>query len=332
MSACVRALAAWVALAATVTSADDSAPGWRDPPPVADRPQLKDRYPDRRVSFPGDVNGIPDVVFSSLQGYRPLTLDLYVPSKPRGSMPLLLFVHGGGWWSGHARHAGAFQDWPRVLAAVSARGYVVASVNYRLSAEAAFPAAEFDVKTAISWLRQNADEYSIDASRVGLWATSAGGQLAALAGTSCGEESLALPGNGNAINSCVQAVANWYGVHDFASQFSSSVLAPAVAQYLGCRGPCTQRLVRLASPSTFIDGSDPPFLLIHGALDKTVPLAQSTDFHSRLRAAGVKSRLHVIQGVDHSFIGATPEATRAASLEALKITLEFFDDELRERE
>jgi len=90
--------------------------------------------------------------------------------------------------------------------------------------------------------------------------------------------------------------------------------------------------VRLASPIRFIDGSDPPFLLVHGARDQTVPVAQSTTFHAALQAAGVRSQLRVIDGADHSFIGATPADTRAASLQAFHATVDFFDCALRRKD
>lgn len=329
MSVSFRSVAAALMLAASALAAARSPASLNHTPEVADRPQLEDRFPERRVYFPGGVTAFPDIAFSSGQGFRPLTLDLYVQERRSKALPVILFVHGGGWWSGHSRHAGAFADWPRLLSSVAAHGYVVASVNYRLSAEATFPGAQFDVKSAIAWLRRNADRYSIDTARVGLWGTSAGSQLAALAGTSCEVESLALPVNQDRQNTCVQAVVSWYGVHDFESLVLHAPLAPPVAQYLGCREGCDEQVVRLASPVSHVDSTDPPFLLIHGALDEVVPVAQSTKFHARLQSAGVESRLHVIQDVGHSFIGASHEATRRASLEALNLSIQFFDCALR---
>jgi acetyl esterase/lipase len=98
------------------------------------------------------VSGLPDLVYSTLSGFRPLTLDLYVPANPvSGGAPVIIYVHGGGWMSGHTRHSGAFENWPGVLASLAGRGYVVASLNYRLSSEAPSPAAEQDVKSAVRW-------------------------------------------------------------------------------------------------------------------------------------------------------------------------------------
>src|SRR3954470_10251158 len=138
-------------------------------PRVGSAPVLEDRYPERRVSFPDDVVGFPDLTYSSLAGYRPLILDLYKPARSGVPLPLVIYLHGGGWQGGHTRHSGAFEDWPGVLASIAARGYVVASVEYRLSGEAAFPAAVQDVKAAIRWLRTHATEFGIDKTQAVVW-------------------------------------------------------------------------------------------------------------------------------------------------------------------
>jgi acetyl esterase/lipase len=228
-----------------------------------------------------------------------------------------------------------------VLASIAARGYVVASLEYRLSSEAAFPAAIQDVKAAIRWLRTHASEYGIDRQRAVIWGGSAGGQLAALAGTSCGVAALEPPGAAanqrpepGAESDCVQGVIAWYGIFEFATLGSQSAAGNANAsdppaaprRYLGCpHSKCTPRAAAAASATTYIDAKDPPVLMIHGVNDKTVPIQQSRDYLAALRAKGVPAELVEVPGVDHSFIGATPEATRAASLQALRKSLEFID-------
>src|SRR6185295_4740813 len=118
-------------------------------PPTGAKPVLEEPYPERRTQFPGGVIGLADLTYESLAGFRPLRLDLYRPASTSTPHPLVLYIHGGGWTSGHTRHSGAFENWPAVLAAIAARGYVIASVEYRLSGEAPFPAAIQDVKAAI---------------------------------------------------------------------------------------------------------------------------------------------------------------------------------------
>jgi acetyl esterase/lipase len=310
-------------------------------------PVLEDRYPERRTAFAGGVVGIADLTYSVLPGFRPLRLDLYEPPGAPGSHPLVVFIHGGGWMSGHTRHSGAFEDWPGVLASLAAKGYVVASVEYRLSGEAPFPAAIQDIKAAIRWLRARALQYGIDRQRAVVWGGSAGGQLAALAATSCGAAALrptapppalggrAVPRPEDSESDCVQGLITWYGIFDFATIAAQSgpdgpqrlgAAETAPSRYLGCAlSSCSPAILAAASAASYVDSNDPPALLIHGTVDHTVPVQQSRDFYALLRSKGVSAELVEIPGVDHSFIGSTPAATRAASLLALQKSFEFID-------
>jgi len=331
----MKILATLALLALTSGVASGDAPSAGVEPAIGTKAVLEDRYPERRVVFPGGVAGLSDLVYSTVAGFRPLTLDLYLPPKPvSGGAPVIIYVHGGGWMSGHTRHSGAFENWPGVLASLAGRGYVVASLSYRLSSEAPSPAAEQDVKSAVRWLRGNAARFGIDKRHIGIWGGSAGGQLAALAGTSCGVSSLEPPAIADAKapleSDCVQAVVTWYGIFDFAPLTKSGSVPPPVARYLDCdAGACSDDKVALASAIRHIDRNDPPFLLIHGALDQTVAVSQSEKFHAALQASAVKSQLLVLPDVDHSFVGKTPELTRNASLRALHATIDFFDATLR---
>ena len=341
----LRVLGAVMFFAATLASGTPSAA--HEGAATATHPVLEDRYPERRTAFAGGVVGIADLTYSVLPGFRPLRLDLYEPPGAPGSHPLVVFIHGGGWMSGHTRHSGAFEDWPGVLASLAAKGYVVASVEYRLSGEAPFPAAIQDIKAAIRWLRAHAPQYGIDRQRVVVWGGSAGGQLAALAATSCGVAALRLvtpppaPG-GRAVprpedseSDCVQGLITWYGIFDFATiaaqsgpdgpqRLGSAETAPS--RYLGCAlSSCTAAILAAASAASYVNSTDPPALLIHGTADHTVPVQQSRDFYALLRSKGVPAELVEIPGVDHSFIGATPAATRAASLLALRKSFDFID-------
>lgn len=287
--------------------------------PVADAPVLEDRFPVVPVAFPGGVQGYRDVVYQTLPGYRPQIVDVYVPATP-GPHPLILYIHGGGWIGGHTRHSGALADFPAALARLAAEGFVVASLEYRLSGEAKFPAQLQDANASLRFLRQNAATYHIDPARVGLWGGSAGGHLAALTGVTCGNTSL---DPAAATDGCVQAVVTWYGVYDFAPMTANSDGNAAGLRLLGCTGPCPDR-VRAASPVTYIGAKSPAFLLIHGDDDKVVPVAQSHEGEALLRKAGVPVEAIYIPGVDHSFIGATPAATRDATLKATNATFDFF--------
>ena len=297
---------------------------------------LEDRYPVRQIQFANGVTSYADVVFASRIGYRPLTLDLYVPPQDGATNvahPLVVIIHGGGWQSGHTRHSGAFSDWPAALASIANEGFVVASVEYRLSKEAPFPAAFDDVRDAIRWLRTNSLAYGIDKNRAVIMGGSAGGQLAGLAGTACGDNAYPEADSGAPTppeSACVQAVVAWYGIFDFGeivpvSKGPEGQSVPGVlATYLGC-GPthCDETLVHASSAISWVDPSDPPFLMIHGVDDPVVAIDQSRKMHQALKAAGVDSTLIEIPGVKHSFIGATPEATIEASQRAWDATIEF---------
>jgi acetyl esterase/lipase len=287
--------------------------------PVEVTPVLDDRFPVVPVAFPGGVKAFRDVVYQTLPGYRPQIVDVYVPATP-GPHPLIVYIHGGGWVGGHTRHSGALADFPKVLASLAAEGFVVASLEYRLSGEAKFPAQVQDANAALRFLRKNAATYRIDPARVGLWGGSAGGHLAALTGVTCRNTDLD-PAAAN--DGCVQAVVTWYGVYDFAPMTANSDGNAAGLKLLGCTGPCPDR-VRAASPVTYIAAKDPPFLLIHGEADAVVPVAQSHEGEAMLRKAGVPVEAIYIPGVNHSFIGTTPAATRIATLKATNATFDFF--------
>ena len=308
------------------------------------------------VAFPDGVVGHPDIAYQTLPGYRPLKLDLFLPPKTfdqAGPRPLLIYIHGGGWLGGGPRRSAAYVDWPKVLASIAAHGYVVASVSYRFSREAPFPAAIQDVKASIRWLRARASTYHIDPARAAIWGQSAGGHLAALAGVSCGIAALEpgariVPATANvetvpstaagseAASDCVQAVVGWFGIYDFTTMPKRSSPPPGMPPgpsaddlFLGCpAGDCTIQQRRFASPAAYVDRRDPPFLLMHGDDDHTVPEQQTEEFDQALRRVGVSVRKIVVPGVDHSWIGKTPAATRDASKFALRETLDFIDAQI----
>jgi acetyl esterase/lipase len=248
-----------------------------------------------QVTYPGGVHSFRDVIFAA-----PLTLDLYLPTGGPAKRPVVVFVHGGAWRSKTSRDGGAFLDFPSVLASVAARNYVVASVNYRFSAEAKFPAAVQDVALAIRWLRAHADSYGIDTGRFVVWGSSAGGQIAAVLGTACGVSTFA-PSEGV----CVQGVIDWYGLVDLESDgkdLGKPDVPDYVEAYLGCKlVECPAGWARSASPFPYIDAKDPPFLIQHGAADTTVAPAQSKRLYEALRAAGVPAELVIYPGVAHGF-------------------------------
>ncbi len=311
----------------------------RDLPTAAAGPALGDPMPERALAFPGGITGLADIIFSTVNGYRPLRLDLY--HKPgAGRRPLVIYVHGGGWVGGHTRQAGAISDFPAALARLAAEGFVVASLEYRLAGEAPHPAQLQDVRAAIRFLKANAGRYGIDSKRIGIWGGSAGGHLAALAATSCGDATLdppARPGQPAppAGDTCVQAAAIWYGVFDFKPLLARQAQpgAPAAEnQLLRCTpASCDPARVANASPAHYFSRQSPPFLLIHGINDRTVPVDQSRLAEAGLQANGVPVKAIYIPGVDHSFISADAATTHAATMQAVNATFDFFHTSLGDR-
>ncbi len=284
---------------------------------------------NQTVAFPGSVVMHRDLVYAAMDGFRPLTLDLYQkPAKPKETpRPAILFVHGGDWVTGDARHLAGFDDFPATLAALAAKGYVVASVNYRLSGEAHFPAAIQDVKSALRWLRGHAGDYNIDTTRIMAWGAEAGGQIAAMVGTSCGVAALEPAADAKSkatlASDCVQGVIDWYGPADLASwdtggAHPSEPGAPThLGAYLGCEAAdCAPGLVRAASPLAYIGTLSPPFLIQHGSADTRVPPDQSQKLNDALQNQHVPSEVLIYPGAGQDFTkdGAPDPAASAKAL------------------
>ena len=298
--------------------------------PVNAAPVPGDSYPDRVTRWPGGVTSLADVTYSTIPGYRPMIIDIYMP-PPRGApKPLVVYIHGGGWVAGHTRQAAALANFPGVLAKLASEGFVVASLEYRLADEARFPAQIQDARAALRFLKANAARYHIDPARSAVWGGSAGGHLAALTAMSCGDRTLEAAGvKAPAGSECVQAAAIWYGVFDFGALASARPGGGdrAAEKLLGC-APCSAANYAPASPVSYVDASDPATLLIHGETDKTVPVAQSHLMEARLKSAGVPVEAIYLPGVDHSFIAATPAETRAVTLRAVNATFNFLHAKL----
>jgi len=312
-------------------------------PIIVDKSVRDDVFPTVATPFPRGIVARPHVEFANYVGYRPLQLDLYLHAdrRRRAAQPLILWVHGGGWNRGDARGSGAFADWPAVLAGLAARGYVVASVDYRLSGEARFPAQVQDVKAAIRFLRDKAGDYGIDPKRVYLWGGSAGGHLAALAATTCGVAAFDPPASTGRLShtqaahavplaqsDCVQGAAIWYGAFDLVAHGTepgTALAASHMASLFGCAADACEAAERAASPITYVKPGTPPMLLIHGTADGEVLVEQTRRMAARLQAAEVPAEVVYLDGANHGWIGKTPSDTRRYSLEALDRTLAFFD-------
>lgn len=267
------------------------------------------------------ATSLRDIEYANVDGKR-LLLDLHLPSGA-GPFPVILWVHGGGWIGGNKNGGPAIRQ--------SARGYAVASINYRLSFEAKFPAQIEDCKAAVRWLRANAARYNLDANRIGAWGSSAGGHLVALLGTSGGVTELEGGGAHLDFSSRVQAVVDWYGPTNLLKMQEQSLpctpidhnspLSPE-SQLIGCAIQSCPEQTERANPIRYVTPDDPPFLLMHGTLDCLVPPQQSQDLHDALRALELSSTLFFLEGAGHGG-GAFSSADNQARVDA------FFDLHLK---
>lgn len=261
-------------------------------------------------SAPADTQFIRDLAYIANGGERN-TLDLYLPAGATNPLPVIVWVHGGAWRAGSKEHCPARR--------LVAQGYAVASVNYRLSQHAVFPAQIEDCKAAIRWLRSHAGEYQLDPKRFAAWGSSAGGHLVALLGTT-GDATEFDKGAHLDHSSRVQAVVDWFGPTDFTqmSRFSPTNApinhdAPDAPEALLIGGAvqANKDKAARANPITYVTPGDPPFLIMHGNRDNVVPYQQSELLRDALQKAGVPVTFKIIEGAGHGFGG--PEVDRAVN-------------------
>jgi len=249
-------------------------------------------------------------------GHERQRLDLYLPEKVDGSLPVIVWIHGGAWLTGSKEGAGPALPF-------AAKGYAVASINYRLSQHAKFPAQIEDCKAAIRWLRAHAKTYNLDPDRFGVWGASAGGHLAALLGTSGDVKDLEGKDGTPDQSSRVQAVVDWFGPTDF-TKMGGSHDQPRSPEALLLGGPVQESRDKAAraNPITYISQDDPPFLIMHGDKDTTVPFGQSELLAKALQAAGRDVTFQPVKGAGHGGPAFSSAGNR-------KLVEEFFNKHLK---
>ncbi|MDN4483570.1 alpha/beta hydrolase [Demequina lignilytica] len=262
---------------------------------------------------------IRDAVYSSRVGFRPLTLDLHAPAEawePAGGAatarryPAIVWIHGGAFRVGSRALLPDFLDDGDFFGSLARAGFVVASIDYRLSSEAAWPAQLLDVRAAVRWLRGRADELGIAPAAIAVWGESAGAHLAASAGVRGAEEH---PDEEPGLEPpTVAAVVDWYGPSNFAlmdHQAPADALQvhddPDSPESVLLRAPVQQVPDRVADadPATHVGPGCPPILIRHGMHDRLVPFGQSVHLASALEGAGVDVRLRPVDGAGHVFEG-----------------------------
>lgn len=252
-------------------------------------------FPGLGQAAPADSPTVADIVFAKV-GDHELKLDLYLPKDVK-KPPLVVFIHGGGWKAGSYKSCST--SW------LTGQGFAVASISYRFSQVAVFPAQIHDCKGAVRWLRAHAGEYGYDTTRIGAAGTSAGGHLALLLGTTGGVAEYEGTVGGNLDqSSAVQAVADYFGPSDFILRSENQPIKtedPKSTVYLLLGGPVKKNLdlARFASPAFQVSAGDAPLLILHGDKDPTVHLDQSQRMVDVYRQTGLEVALQVVPGAGH---------------------------------
>ncbi len=222
-----------------------------------------------------------------------LRLDAYVP-EGAGPFPAVILVHGGGWTTGD-KNGGPRKGFMYPMhASIEKAGFAWFSINYRLAPAHRYPACIEDVETAIRWVKANTARFRIDPRRIALSGESAGGHLVALAAVRADA------------NTRLAAIVPFYGVFDMEARATPNEPLPRNYVALFNRqtlDESTRPILREASPLTHVKAGLPPFLLVHGTADATVPLAQSERMLSRLREVGVACELQTVPGGAHGMLG-----------------------------
>ncbi len=278
---------------------------------------LDDPSGARRFPLPENVELLADLPYAGSENPRQ-QLDLLLPRRRAGpgALPVIAYVHGGAWSMGSRVMAR-----PDVAPLVATGHYAALAIGYRLSGEARWPAQIHDVKAALRWLRAHAERYGLDPGRVCAMGASAGGHLAALAGTTNGAAELeGALGPHRGLSSDVQCAVDLFGATDLRTPepaSRSALFGPAPSSrelLLGAPPVLVPDLARQASPVAHVSPGDPPFYIVHGTADPLVPFSDSAALERALREAGVPVVFQVVEGGGHGDFLIDPEVARRLRL------------------
>jgi acetyl esterase/lipase len=249
-----------------------------------------------------------------------LQLNMARPKEGAGPFPAVICIHGGGF------RAGTRESFNGLCLQLAERGYVAVTVSYRLAPKYQFPAAVFDVKAAVRWMRANAEKYQIDPDRIGTTGGSAGGHLAQFLGVTSGVKKFEGDGGNAEYSSSVKCVVNFYGPSDFTKSYDASVDAKDVLPlFLG--GNLEQERHRHieSSPLYWVTPEAAPTLFVHGTKDAYVAHEQAEWIVERMKAADVEATLMTIEDGDHGFRTSSPDVKEKIE----KARFEFLDKHLK---
>lgn len=224
-------------------------------------------------------------------------LDIYSPTDVKGKIPLIIFIHGGG-WIGNDKYAD-MGYMPNTINAMLENGFAIASIDYRFAMQAVFPAILQDCNKAVSFLYDNADKYNLNKSRFALMGFSAGGHLASLMGTSQNNkvDNLYFPNTYRPFK--YKAVVDFYGPTDLVLLPGNEDAKSPEAILIGATPLTRPDIAKAASPITYIDKNDPPFIIFHGEKDNIVSNKQSKLFSAWLNHFEVKNELTIVKDAPH---------------------------------
>ncbi len=245
---------------------------------------------NRRPPVPSDIQEIKNVEYKNING-KSLQFDIYKQKSLKSTAPLIVFIHGGGWKSGDRA------DYLVYLLAFAKKGYVTATVSYRLLNLAPYPACAEDITDAVAWLYQHGDQYGYDPDRIALVGGSAGAHLAMLAAYDW-KKSGSLPDTSTVLKHKVKAVVDIYGPTDFTTEFSRT--NPTVTGFLKKSYAEAPQLYVEASPIHYVSRNNPPTMILHGTSDQIVPISQSDLLKSKLDSLGVPAVYYKVPGWPHT--------------------------------
>lgn len=265
---------------------------------------------------PDDVRFDDDVVYGK-GGDVDLTLDLARPKEAKGTSHCILIIHGGGWAAGQKEsHDDMTWEFAR-------RGWVAASVGYRLAPKHPFPAQVEDVKCAVRFLRAHAEEYGIDPKKIGAMGFSAGAHLSMMLGVMGKDDGLEGDGGWADQSSQVQAVVSFFGPADMLAEDLPAQSKDILRHWIGGAASDMAEEYREASPLTYVSPGDAPMLLLQGTKDPLIPHTQAYVMVEALTQAGVPGRVELLIGAGHGW-GDPVELKRS-----LEVTCAFFEERLR---
>lgn len=227
-------------------------------------------------------------------------LDIYLPANAKGALPLVVWIHGGAWMLNDKYADMGYMK--RTISGFLEAGYALASIDYRYSTTAPFPAQIQDCNAALEFLSANSTKYSIDKNRIVLIGFSAGGHLASLQGLALNNNVSDFYAGGKKPTYKLRGIIDFYGPSDFLAMIGRSnpdSISDPISRLLGASAIRRPDLSKRASPVTYVDKNDPPFFIVQGEKDESVPYQQSVLLQSYLNLAGVKNELTIVKDAPH---------------------------------